>query len=92
VRVERRDHRDQFAHAEVLHQRAGLQHPADVTGLDRVAGREAEDRDGALVGPGQSQDHVCRGGLAGAVGTEQRHDLARSDSKVDAAHRSYGAE
>ena len=33
----------------------------------------------------EAEDHVDRGGLAGAVGAEERDDLARLDLEVDAA-------
>ena len=44
-----------------------------------------EDRDLAGVRPGQAQQHVDGGGLAGPVGSEERHHLAGCDLQVDPA-------
>src|SRR5690606_21543698 len=50
---------------------------ADVTVVNQHA---------ALVGAHQADDHVKRGGLAGAVGTEQTDDLAAVDGQADIAN------
>ena len=89
-RVERGHHRHQLAHGEVAQQAAGLQHRADAAGRDRVGRRAAEERHRPGVGLGEPEQHVDGGGLAGAVGAEQRDRLARRDRDVDAAHRADG--
>ena len=44
--------------------------------------------DGGLAAGGRQQrrEHAQRGGLAGAVGTEEAEDLAGFDAQVDAGH------
>ena len=51
-----------------------------------------EHADGALVGLPEAQDHVDRRRLAGAVGAEQRGDLAELEMQVDAIDGPDGAE
>src|SRR5690606_23589666 len=46
----------------------------------------AVEHDPALVGRDQADDHVEAGGLAGAVGAEQAHDLAGVEAQLEVAH------
>ena len=87
ARVDRGDHGDQFADAQVLDQRAGLQHAADEACGDRRCRRAAEERDPACVGPGESQHHVDRRRLAGPVRTEEREELALGDLETHVVDR-----
>jgi len=50
------------------------------------------EADGAAVGLVESADAVEYGGLAGAVGADQRHDLARADGKRNPVQRDDAAE
>ena len=84
VRVQRRDHVTELANAQVPRQRAGLEHAADDSRVDRLGGRLTKERDGARVGPDESEHHVDRGRLAGTVRTEQRQRLSRCDRDIDA--------
>jgi hypothetical protein len=52
-----------------------ISHPRTVG----AAQRSARERHRARVGPDDVGDHPDECGLAGAVGTKQREDLARSD-------------
>ena len=55
----------------------------DRLGLQRIlAGVDAEHRDGAGFGLQQAGDHAEDGGLAGAVGAEQRVELAAFDAQL----------
>ncbi len=51
----------------------------------------AEDRDAALDGSQQARDRQQRGGLAGAVGAEQGHDLAGVDVQRQVAQHGDAA-
>jgi len=60
--------------------------PGDVMG--RLKGDVAaveRDGSGARAGPAEHRHHEC--GLARAVGSDQRHDLARVDIEIDALER-----
>jgi hypothetical protein len=81
--VDRGDHRDQLAHAQVLDQCPGLQHAADGAGRDRLGGRLPEQRHRAGIRPGQAEHHLDRGGLAGAVRAEDGDGLTGGDGQVD---------
>src|SRR5204863_8699013 len=50
-----------------------------------------EDFQFALIG-GEAKDRVERGGLAGAVGTDESEDSAFFDAEIDAVERDRGAE
>jgi hypothetical protein len=84
--VQRGHHLDQLAHGQVADQRARLQHRADRPPSDGLAGPSTEHRHRALVGLEQAEEHVDRGRLAGAVGTEQGDGLTRRDAHVHAPH------
>ncbi len=64
----------------------------DQAARDGLAGAVAEDLDLAGGRLGEPEDHVDGRGLAGAVGAEERHDLALLELQVDAAHGVHGAE
>ena len=75
---------DDLAHRDVAEQPAGLHHRPDPAGAHGRRGSRSNTRTRAGVGLAQAEQHLDRGGLAGAVGPEQRHDLAGSDDEVDA--------
>ena len=56
------------------------------------AAGQSVDLDLAAGRAGQAQDHVDGRGLAGPVGPEEGHDLARGDGQVDPPHGLHGAE
>jgi hypothetical protein len=89
--VDRGDHGDELAHAQVLDQRPGLQHPADGAGRDRLGRRHPEQRHRAGVRPGQAEHDLDRGGLAGAVRAEQGDRLTGGDGQVDRTDRPHAA-
>ena len=55
-------------------------------------GLEPEHAHRAGVGRRQAEQHVDRGGLAGAVGAEEGDDLAGRDGQVDAVDGTHAAE
>ena len=80
------------AHGEVLEQAAGLHHRGDESARDGLPWLHAEDFRRARGRPGQPQDDVDGGGLARAVGPEERDDLPRRDVQVDVPDRLDRAE
>ncbi|HEV7760917.1 MAG TPA: hypothetical protein VGO78_18055 [Acidimicrobiales bacterium] len=84
--VERAHHREQLADAQVADQAPGLEHGADRAGGDGLGRGTSLEQHLAPVGRGQAEQHVEGGGLAGAVGSEQGHDLAVADGQVEVAH------
>jgi hypothetical protein len=82
-----------LAHAHALGQRQVAGREADAfRGLTAVLREvEAADRDRAFVGRHDTQHHEERGGLARAVGPEQRDALARVHDQVDTVHRAIAA-
>ena len=83
---ERGDQPQHLAGAGARVHAAGLQHHADPRGERVVVGHrvEAEDPDGAAVGPPVPLADLDGGGLAGAVGAEQRDHRATRDGDADA--------
>jgi len=95
-------HREQLAvvgqqrHLNVLHhgQRRkslgdleGAAHPQPPNGAGLAAHQFlAVEQDGALVGPELAVDHVEGGGLARAVGADQRQQLTRREVEADTVH------
>ena len=73
-----------LADARLAGQAAVLQHRADAARADGVGRGAAEHPDGARVGVQQAEDGADGGGLARAVGAEQRHGLAAVDVQVEA--------
>ena len=61
-------------------------------GVDRGDRVGTEDPHGAGVGSGQPEQHVDRGGLAGAVRAEEGHDLSLRDLDVHAVDGREAAE
>jgi hypothetical protein len=58
---------------------------ARIDGLARAGGRYVLAAEGDLAGARQQARHgLQQRGLAGAIGAEQRHDLAGADREVDA--------
>ena len=86
IPVQGRDHGDRLPHGQVVEQPPGLQDRADPPCPHALARGGAEGAHGAVVGVGEAQDHVEEGGLAGAVGPEQRDDLAALDAHAHAVH------
>ena len=89
-RVERvgRVRRDQIEHLARPRRRiaaAALQHHADALAQPGVVGDgvQAEDLDGARVGPDEALAHLHGGGLACAVGPEQRQHLGALHVEVE---------
>ena len=82
---------------QVLHHRhlrehqASLGHQRDAAAYHDVAGRAGErlarEADVAALRCQHAGNHAHRGRLAGAVGAQQRHDLARPHAQRDVAHR-----
>jgi hypothetical protein len=91
VGIERGHHGDELANREVADQGAGLEHRSDRARVDRRGRFHPEQRDRAVVGLGQAEQHVDRGGLAGSVRPEQRDGLAPSDRHIDRANRVHRA-
>ena len=93
VGIQRRGQVDELADRELADERAGLEHR-------RRSRRRRPLRPGVmpnsdtvpLVGPGEPEQHVDGGRLAGAVRAEDGDGLARRDVDVDAAHGVDGAE
>ncbi len=81
-----------LAYRDVLEEAAGLEDGGDEAVGDRRARCLAEHLDLALVGVGQPEEHVDRRGLTGAVGAEERDDLALADREVDAVDGADAAE
>ena len=46
----------------------------------------AIELDGAVIGADEAGDHVKKGGLAGAIGTQQADHFAALQGQADAAH------
>ena len=69
---------DQLGDRDLVHQAAALQHRADPPADDRLARGGAEDADRAAVGLLETEQQVEGGGLAGAVGAQERDGLARA--------------
>src|SRR5690606_25920616 len=61
-------------------------HPGDRAGLRCGCRAASEDAQAPLAGLGESEQHVEGGRLAGAVGAEQRDDLAAAAADIDAVY------
>ena len=86
-RVQPGDERDQFADRHLRHQPAGLEHGADAAGLDRVIRVIAEHLDLPRRRLPQREEHVQRGGLAGAVRAEQCDGFPRAQVEAQPVDR-----
>jgi len=73
---------------------AALQHHADAAAYPLAVGQrvEAEDADRSGVGAHETLADLDRGGLAGAVRSEPRHDLTAVETQVQSRDRGGGAE
>lgn len=54
--------------------------------LPLLPGNEAENRRRAARGMQDASEHFDRGGLAGAIRTDERHDLAGVQAEIDPPH------
>ena len=81
------DQRDQFANGYLGHEPAGLEHGADLAGLDRVVRVAAEHPDLPRGGLAQREEHVegCR--LARAVRAEEGDGLAPAELEAQPVDR-----
>ncbi len=87
---------DVRAELQVLHHRhlredqPAFRHQGDAAPHDDVAGPSGQhfagEADVALLRRQHARDHAHRRRLAGAVGAQQRHDLARLDGERHVAH------
>ena len=84
------DHGDGFADGQVVEQAAGLEHGAHATGAHGGLRGPAQNGESARGRGREPQHHVEERGLAGAVGTQERDDLAALDLEVDAGDRMDG--
>ena len=87
--VERRNQPDGLAHGEVGEQPAGLEHRRDRSGLRGTYRAAAKHIHGPRAWLGEPEQHVERGGFAGAIWTEQGDNLASVDRKVNAIDRQH---
>ena len=78
-----------LADREVLEQPARLHHGGDQAARDGLPRLHPEDLDVTVGGARETQDHVDRGRLPGAVGPEERDHLARFDLEVDPSNRMH---
>ena len=81
-----------LAHGDVAAEQGVLRERAEATLEVAGVGRAAEDLDLAAVGPEIAAAQAEEGGLAGAVGADQREDGAAWDLEVRAAQRVHVAE
>ena len=91
--VDPREEAQVLLHGQVAGQRCVHRREVRAGERPRSARRhvDALDRHRARARLEHAEDHVDRGGLAGAVGTEQSHDLARGDAKRDVVYGDRGA-
>ena len=92
VRVQRRRVCDRLADGKVLEETTVLHHRGDFTTGDRVVGRAAVHADTPGVGARESQQHVDRGGLSGAVRAKEGDDLAGVDLQAEIVDGGNGTE
>ena len=78
-----------FGHGELQLDARRLQHDPDAVPVRRATGRgiEAQDAHVSRVAVAITLEDLDRGRLPGAVGAEQREDLALVHREVDAAYR-----
>ena len=86
--VEAAEERERFADGELFGESCFLQRDADSLPdfIVLLAPTEAQDFDVAGRGVEQPFEDLDRGGLAGAVGSEQAEALALLDSQIETAH------
>ncbi len=88
--------RDVFQHGHVGHQFDMLKRSGDAEFYDLLRGGMAdlfaEHGDRAARGGEHAGDQVERRAFAGAIGTDQRHDLAGLDVERDVVDRDHAAE
>jgi len=82
------EHDEVFGAGEIRVEAVELGHHAHAgAGFAGLFGhRQAAQTDAAAAGPGQAEGAAQGGGLAGAVGAEQREAFAGTQFQVDAAH------
>jgi hypothetical protein len=81
-----------LSHREVLEQASRLHDRGDQALADRLPRRHAVDLELTGIRAGQTQDHVNRRGLPGAVGAQESHDLPGADGQRNSPHGLHRAE
>ena len=83
-----------LAHRQLAVEREALGHEADATAGGEVAGVErlSEQQRLTLARGQQPGEHLHRGGLAAAVGTQEAENLATPDAEIHPIHRGEVAE
>src|SRR5262249_8745500 len=69
-----------------------LRHVTDALPVTEAVERRSEERHGAVADGVQADQSLDQGGLARAVGAQDRHDLARSDLEGDVTDDGAAAE
>src|SRR6202521_3719363 len=92
VRIVGAEELDELAHGQRVRDTGLLQHHAAAAARAAIGRLETEEPRLASSGFAQTEQHRDAGRLAGAVGTEHRHQLARVDDEADAANGLDGAE
>src|SRR6185312_13285857 len=85
-----------LAHAHRAEGLRDLEGPSDAEAEARARRQALEvapvDADRPGVGPQLAIEKIEAGGLAGAIGADHRHPLARGDREADIGHGAHGAE